>query len=147
MAVCLPNNNNLSVKKLTTILILFLTVYGHAQKLKITIYNTTGYDVDSVSIGDTYVGFIKKNDSIVVLNCHDLKMQDGIPYFPGASGIVRTRKIDKVDTLKNPVKLYGWCGTGVEIVDSGTYRFTLSYYENSDGYRLWWGRHDRGLPK
>jgi len=52
--------------------------------------------------------------------------------------------------VKNKIryrKPMGFCGTGEEFINSGTYRFNLSYYENIAGYKLWWGRHDRGLPK
>ncbi len=123
------------MKPLIVFISLFISVYCNAQSLKITIYNKTGYDVDSVYIASTYVGSIKKGDSTIVLNCKKLTLQDGVPFgfFEGG-------------TIKNKVhKPYpqnvGWCGTGVHSETTGEYKFYIAYGEDKEGYSLWWDWH------
>jgi hypothetical protein len=51
-----------------------------AQYLLIKIYNKTGYDLDSVSIGNIYAGKIEKDASTPFLKCDPVSMRDELPF-------------------------------------------------------------------
>ena len=106
------------------------TCYG--QDLKVTIYNKTGYDLDSVSLGECYVGIIKKESSVLVSDCKGFTVQDGVP-FGFAQGTIKEKK-------KNTERL-GLCGTGVSFTSSGVYKFDIAMMEQTAGYRLFWTGH------
>ena len=82
--------------------------------LKVEVFNRTGFDLDSVSIEDKYVGIIKKSASVVVTDLKELEMQDNLPF-----GLA----------------------TGVHAVSEGNYTFDITLHEGEEGYRLYWGIH------
>lgn len=102
------------------------------QKLAIEIYNKTGFDLDSVSIMNKYVGAIKKDSSTEILNFNELAIQDGEPFgFP--HGTIKGKK-------KSDTKL-GLCGTGTYNVTEGQFKFDITLSERVDGYFLFWNTH------
>jgi len=103
------------------------------QNLKIELFNKTGFDLDSVLIGDKYVGSIKKDASIIITDCNELTMQDGLPYgLP--HGTVKGRKRDRRSLV--------FCGTGCKNVSTGQYKFDITLNETENGYTLSWHRHE-----
>src|ERR1700722_11180561 len=124
------------MRKLLTLLVFFVSVYCSGQKLKLTIYNKTGYDVDSISIGDAYVGRLKKDDSTVVLNCTDflVEQQDSVPVDPHAQGMI----LNKMEW-----RVLG-CGTGYRVspeTKSGEFKFDLTYEQDFNHHSLFWRKH------
>ncbi len=119
--------------------IIFLFVFtflicqiNYGQNLKIKIYNKSGFDIDSVLIGDKFVGAIKKNSSIIILDCREITLQDGLPYgLPG--GIIINETTNK--------ELIGLCGTGRIKVTKGNFKFDITASKNEFGYRLFWDKH------
>ena len=135
------------MRKLTSLIILLMPVFCMGQSLKITVYNPTHYDIDSVHVDSIFVGSIKKKDSAVVLNCTKLKMQDDIPC-----SLTRA-------AVKNKIKFQDQKGSQViskekpVIVTSGDYKFDLFVDENNiffngrDMYRVTWKKHIRVKKK
>ncbi len=123
------------MRSLLTLLVLFVSVYCNGQKLKITIYNKTGYDVDLLYIEHNYVGSIKKDSSKIVLDCYLLELQNEVPpEFP------------VVGELKNKDRGSMACGLNdggfkKYHVVLGEYKFDLMCYENKAGYLLYWLKH------
>lgn len=105
---------------------------NYGQNLKIKIFNKTGFDIDSVSIGSKYIGAIKKGSSVKILDCNEIILQDGIPYgLPG--GIILNETTN--------TELIGLCGTGRKTITRGYYKFDITAYKNEFGYRLFWHNH------
>src|ERR1700733_10963725 len=105
---------------------------GYGQNLKMELFNKTGYDLDSVSIGEKYVGFIKSGHSLLISDCKEITMQDGLPYgLP--DGTIKNKKRN--------TELLGLCGTGRTSVSSGNFKFNITVMENEFGYRLFWDYH------
>ena len=129
------------MRKLILFIIALMPAFCIGQNLKITVYNPTNYDIDSVHVDSIFVGSIKKKDSAVVLNCTKLKMQDGIPSSLTKAAVKNKIKFqnqrgDQVISKEHPV-----------IVTSGEYRFDLFVDENNiffngrDLYRVTWKKH------
>jgi hypothetical protein len=105
-------------------------IYG--QNLKIELFNKTLYDLDSVTIGEKFVGKIKKNSSIVVLDCKEIVMQSGLPYgFPHAIIIGKEKS----------TSFFGLCGTGRKKITKGKFKFDITLKETENDYRLIWSEH------
>jgi len=114
-------------------LLLLLSLNSFGQRLKITLYNKTGYDLDSVLLEGKYVGRIKKNDSIAVLNCKKIVIQGGKPADL-AYGIIKDKKMDD--------SFLGLCGVGCRNVTRGKFKFDITLVERKDGYRLFYNEHE-----
>ena len=123
-----------NMKKLILFVFPFLLYQiGYGQNLQIKIYNKTGYDLDSISIGDTYVGLIKKHSSKIVLECKFLDLQDGRPYgLP--NGIAK-------GLTKDTSWLIPFCSTGLKSVTTGKFKFDITLNAGKEGYRLYWRKH------
>jgi len=121
----------MQLKYLKYLLILVpLNCFG--QKLKIEIFNKTGFDLDSIKVQGKYIGSIKKNSSIVLSDFMKFKIQDGLPFgFP--YGVIVGEK-----TYKG---FYGLCGTGMKTVKRGKFRFNLICKERETGKELLWDEH------
>lgn len=107
----------------------FQIIYG--QNLKIKIYNKTGFDLDSVTIGDKYVGFIKKNSFVLISDCKELLIQAGTPLH--SDGIIKGK-------TKN-TELWRIEACGIKNVKQGHFKFDIKVKENEFGYRLIWYKH------
>lgn len=99
------------MKKLLILFLIISGIYGKTQTLKITVYNKTGYDVDSLSLQSIYIGHMEKGDSITLtLKNKEINMEDGLPFFPIADGkVIGLKKAMKDSTAKEPIS-YGFCG-------------------------------------
>ena len=105
---------------------------GFGQNLQIELFNKTGYDLDSISIGDNYVGPIKSGGSYVMLDCKKIIMQDGLPY---------SLPVGTIKKKKRNTELLGFCGTGRTDISNGNFKFNITVTENEFGYRLFWDYH------
>lgn len=114
---------------------LFLTLLSFqiasAQKIKIKLYNKTGYDLDSVMIVDKFVGKIEKGGIEKVLYNKQLIMQGDVP-FGRPIAIIKNKKAAKV--------MLG-CSTKTKKINSGSLEFDINIYEGNEGFRLYWQRH------
>jgi hypothetical protein len=99
--------------------------------LKIRLENKSGYDLDSVTIGNAFVGSIKNGWYANINDCTEFEMQDGLP-FGLAHGTIRGKQKDKT--------LLAFCGTGVELIKHGNFVFAIVLHETDSGYRLHWSQ-------
>lgn len=119
-------------KTILLLTLLFFLINCNGQELKIQIFNKTGFDVDSIYIGDKVINQIKCNDSIWVLDCKSLVIQDGVAWSY-AGGNIKSKTRDK----KPP----GHCGTGIKTVNSGNYFFDLILIEGENRFRIYYENH------
>jgi hypothetical protein len=123
-----------SIKMTNPIRIFFLVFFcigatfsSCRQSLKIKLYNDTGFDIDSTRIGNSYIGPIKNNSSVLVENCQQIEMQ-GDKFFGCATGIIKNKQRDS--------DCFELCGTGVRTVNKGDFKFDLYVFESDNRYTL-----------
>lgn len=121
-----------------TITLLFFLLIGFkscfAQHLKIELFNKTGYDLDSVSIGNEGFVKIKKDSSAVINGCKDLSIMGGLPIGT-ANGRIYEKKRD--------ARFIGICGTGNKRVHKGYLKFDIIMVDGENGYRLFYQAHKK----
>ena len=127
------NRKSFKVVGLTAILLLALSLYFlFLHDLKIVVYNKTGYDIDSLKMGNKFFS-IKKGGSLVIDNCQSIPMQADLPFgFPQAN--IQGK-------FKDTSHMFFLCGTGVKKIRNGKYQFDLIAYEDNNFYKLIWQRH------
>jgi hypothetical protein len=103
-------------------------------EMNVEIFNKTGSDLDSVYIGEQYVGKIAKNGIVEVQSCPSFEMQDGAP-FGYASGVI--------NGMQEDTRRVGYCGTGVEPAAVGDHQFDIELMDSKFGYRLHWRPHKK----
>ena len=118
-------------KVILFILILFLSQIIYGQNLRIKLNNKTGFDLDSVSFGEKYYGVIKKDSSIIIFDCTEIKFVDG-EYAGRRKGMI----IGKVKAERQISR----CGTHTseKVETKGYFEFNISLYTAPSGYRLMW---------
>ncbi len=112
-----------------------VSLKGNAQSLKIRVYNKTGFDLDSVTISKNYIGKIPKDSSKLVLSIQGIEMQDEFPFIIQPGGIIKNKKKFR-DSARHT-----YCGTGVEMVESGNFEWDIKLLEKDSGYFLYWDKH------
>ena len=121
-----------------TITFLFLLVMGSefifGQHLKIELFNKSGFDLDSVSIGNEGFVKIKKDSSIVIRGCKEISMMGGLPIGT-ANGRIYEKKRD--------TRFIGICGTGNNRVHKGYFKFDIIMIDGENGYRLFYQAHKK----
>ena len=121
----------------TTLLFFFLLSVSQislGQHLKIELFNKTGYDLDSVSIGNEGYVKIKKDSSVVIHSCKELAMMGNLPVGT-ANGKIYEKKRD--------VRFIGICGTGNKRVHKGHFQFDVIMVDSDNGYRLFYQTHKK----
>ncbi len=121
----------------TVTLIFFLLIgfkSGFSQHLKIELFNKTGYDLDSVSMGNEGFEKIKKDSSAVIHNCKELSIMGGLPIGT-ANGKIHEKKCDR--------RFVGICGTGNKTVRKGHFQFDIIMVDGENGYRLFYRSHKK----
>lgn len=101
------------------------------QSLRITLYNKTGYDLDSLLFEKRWVGDLRKDSSIVLHSLSTFTIQGMFPLY---------RPYAHIKGKEHPI-LLSPCGTRSRKVKSGTYAFDILIYEDEHGYRLYWEKH------
>ena len=102
----------------------------NGQKLRIEIINKTGYDLDSVSIGDKFVGKLKKNAKKSVKHCKEIEIASGGFLVSDYDAIIKNKNEDG--------RFRGYCGVGLRKITNGRIIFNVTVVENEYGYRLFW---------
>ena len=127
------NRKTIKIIGIATITLLLLSLYFifFYNKLKITVFNKTAYNIDSLKIDSKFFS-IKKGDSLFIDNCKSISMQSDLPFgLPQANIAGKTK-----DTF-----MLWFCGTGVKKIKNGQYKFDITLSEDSNFYRLYWQGH------
>ncbi len=114
--------------------LLSVSQMSFGQHLKIELFNKTGYDLDSVSIGNEGFVKIKKDSSVVIRNCKEIAMMGGLPIGT-ANGKIYEKKRD--------ARFIGICGTGNKRVRKGYFKFDIIMVDGENGYRLFYQSHKK----
>lgn len=109
-----------------------LTIYFFcfSSRVQIEIYNKTGFDIDSLNIEGKFYKIPKQKS--LVINCKKLTIQDNLP-FGSPKGILKKMPRDTMPEF--------FCGTGVEEIRSGKYKFDIKALIGTDYYTLNWVKH------
>ena len=103
----------------------------HAQDLALTLYNKTGFDLDSVMVHDLYFGKILKDQSKSIGDIDELVFQGLVPLFH-PSAIIQGEQLRRVMAP---------CTTKSKKKQRGSYAFDILLYERGEELRLYWGVH------
>jgi hypothetical protein len=123
------------------VLVSLMSLASYSQKMKVTIYNKTGFDIDSVRFQGKQIGLIKKNGFAVITDLEKLTLEgyqyeNELPQFD-VDAIINHKKKDK--------EPFARCGTGVTFSTKteGKFEFDIIFYEGENGYVLAWGKHEK----
>lgn len=122
-----------SILLITIVLFIFFCIYYllFSKNLQIEIYNKTNHNIDSLEINNKYYS-IKKGKSLIIKDCKKIFIQDGLP-FGIPNGIIRNKQIDTTQ--------FALCGTGIETITHGKYKFDIKVLEDQKSYILSWEEH------
>jgi len=105
------------MKKLAFICLIVSFHFAFGQNVCVTLYNTTGYDMDSVYFAGIRIGKMAKDDSVTLKDLKEITMIGiGNSTLESATGVIKGKNIE-------PPEL--GCGTGSYTVNSGDYKFYL----------------------
>jgi hypothetical protein len=122
----------MSIKGIFMLAVMYMMpLFSIAQKIEITVYNKTGYDIDSVSFQKISFGKILKDSSSYLADIKQIYMLGELPMLR-PTGIISGKK--------RPINLKE-CGTKSRIVKSGTFAFDICIYEIENEHRLYWRKH------
>lgn len=129
------------MKAILSIFLFVITSCAFSQKLTVTIYNKTGFDLDSAIFQGKQIGLIKKDGMVTIKNLATLSLQgymnkDEVPQFDVDAVIANKLKEDYQ---------FGKCGTGITYSSKkkGRFEFDIMYYEYEGKYRLYWQPHEK----
>tara|TARA_R110000868_G_scaffold335852_3_gene596749 strand:- start:525 stop:926 length:402 start_codon:yes stop_codon:yes gene_type:complete len=101
-----------------------------SYRVQIEVYNKTGFDIDSLHIDDKFYRIPKRK--YLIIECRELSIQDNLP-FGTPEGIIQNKQCDTIT--------YIICGTGVEKIRSGKYKFDIETFIGKEYYSLKWAEH------
>jgi len=81
-----------------------------------TFHNRTGYDIDSLYIGATYIGLLAAGDSTENISFRKFEFDGGQPYEE-INGKVKKTHLSQL--------YWSWCGTMRESKTNGNYTFDI----------------------
>lgn len=105
--------------------------FSFAQDIKIIIHNRTGYDLDSLSLGRHHLGRLLKDSSVCYNAFRELHLHAGVPLLR-PYGLI---------SGKLPPSRTTPCGTKSRKAKPGLYEFDIMFFEDRNGYRLYWQPH------
>ena len=106
---------------------LFLRHFSYSQLLQLILVNKTGYELDSLVLDKIRIGKITKNDSIQILNCKELVLQNNLPL----------QILKATINGKRCVKQYPRCATKATSLRKGRFRFEIHAFETKEGIKLY----------
>lgn len=111
---------------------LIATIYFFffSSRVQIEVYNKTGFDIDSLNIDGKFYKIPKQKS--LVINCRKLTIQNNLP-FGSPKGFLKNMPRDSMPEFL--------CGTGVEEIRSGKYKFDIKAFIGTDYYMLNWEEH------
>ncbi|MNR97073.1 hypothetical protein D3C72_282380 [compost metagenome] len=101
-----------------------------SSRVQIEVYNKTDFDIDSLDIGGKLYK-IKKRKSIIIY-CRKLSIQNNLP-FGSPKGVIKNMPRNTFPEFI--------CGTGVEEIESGKYKFNIEAFTGKDYDNLYWTEH------
>lgn len=101
-----------------------------SPRVEIEVYNKSDFDIDSLNIDDKFYKIPKQKS--LVINCRKLTIQGNLPVGT-PNGIIKNMQRDTIT--------YILCGTGVEEIRSGKYKFDIKAFIGKDYYMLNWAEH------
>ena len=123
------------MKKITLLVLVLISFNSmFAQDLKIELFNKTGYNLDSVFMGNEGFAKIKKDSSVTIHNIKEISLLGGLPIGT-ANGRIYEKKRD--------TRLLGICGTGNKTVRKGHLQFDIIMVDGENGYRLLYRSHKK----
>jgi hypothetical protein len=120
------------LKKLILIAIICCSIatiyfFSFSSRVQIEVYNKTDFDIDSLNIDGKFYKMQKRKS--LVIKCKKVSIQDNLPFGP-PQGEIKNMQPDTIT--------YFLCGTGVEIIRSGKYKFNIEAVIVKDYYSLHW---------
>jgi len=106
------------------------------KNVSIKFYNKTGQDIDSLVIGDTYIGHLSNNGSTEFLQFKEFHFDSGIPY-ENLTGNIHTNVFSQF--------YWSWCGTERYIKTNGSYTFDLKAKPGIDTVWMYLTNHNSDL--
>jgi len=100
----------------------------YSQKLEIRISNKSGYDLDSLFFENNYLGSLKNDSVINIINIDKFIIQSQCPLF---------RPSAKVQGKKMRV-VHAPCSTKSYTVNTGQYSFEIHSWEDELGLGFYW---------
>ena len=123
------------MKAITFLVLLLISFHSsYAQHLKIELFNKTGYNLDSVSMGIEGYAKIKKDSSFTIHSIKEISLLGGLPIGT-ANGRIYEKKRD--------TRFMGICGTGNKTVRKGHLQFDIIMVDGENGYRLLYRSHTK----
>lgn len=96
--------------------------------MRVKIYNKTGYDVDSLIVGTTFVGNLAKDNATDFLNFQECNFDSGIPND------ILKYNIENQNLIQ---RNWSFCGSHYKTINSGIHLFDLTLLEQAnDNYLL-----------
>ena len=120
----------MKIKKIILSCIIILSSNIYAQKVKFEITNKTGFDIDSFSFYNKYIGLLKK-DSIIIVEC-DTIFTLGQFEFPKGDIKGKKRHLQSVE-----------CASFRETITTGNYWLDIVMREDSYGYALYYRQKEK----
>lgn len=102
------------------------------QNIQLSIYNKTGYTLDSVSFDHYFLGKIDKDSCVFLSGIDEIIMQGNVPLYQPFGLIEGKNRPNKLRT----------CGTKSKKKNTGSLAFDISIYEVENNYRLYWKKHE-----
>lgn len=102
------------------------------QSINIQVFNKTGYDLDSVSFDNFYLGKISKDSTVFISGISEITMHGDVPLIR-PFGIIKGKK--RPAYLKE-------CGTKSKKKKSGIYAYDILINEPENQYQLYWKKHE-----
>ena len=99
-------------------------------------HNKTGHDIDSLFIGNSFIGHLSNNDSTEILNFKRFQFDGSFPYEK-LRGIVQKKNLFQSN--------WSWCGTGRNLKSNGSYQFDIRTTYHGDSISLYLVKHGETL--
>ena len=96
------------------------------QNLTVKLYNKTGYDIDSLIVGSTFVGRILKDNATAFLKFPNFYFDSGYPYEK-LKGIIQGESLSQLN--------WSWCATEHYTKTEGIFTFDLVVVKDKDDNR------------
>jgi len=102
------------------------------KNIQIKIFNKTGYNLDSVSFDNFYLGKISKDSLVILSSIKEITMHGDVPL---------NRPFGLIEGKKRPFNLTP-CGTRSKKRKDGSYAVDMLIFETGNDYRLYWKKHE-----
>ena len=109
---CFMKHISKPASKFILISLLFVVNYSKGQGVNMKFYNKTGFELDSLLIGKTFIGNLSKDSATDYINYDLFTLDSGIPII-NLVALVNNKIITTPKTRR--------CGTQMKTINEGTY--------------------------